>query len=1770
MWKKLLVLLIALVGAFSVGYVYVNFNTEMEAAVAPSFQLPKGAKVVLGKYNNNEVVWDIGNNNNNGNYVLMSSVPIESSMSVLDTSLPIITSPAALGNRETSRLRYRNEVNMAYCPVTPLKSKINSIVLNVNETNLLDRAPFLPSTDDVKNGGTLGLTFSDRAYKTSTAYWLDGYISGTYRGDSNFLNYYFNTWQLPSNVSSALTVIDFDTRVPISNSEGIYWDHCMNANYVASVNALRPFAVMKRSNVLFAANISYTDGNWHEYKVDTANFNANNEANPNQLRIQSSLTASLQDIQRNSHSIQRVAKNSTVQLKVNANTGSNTKISVIIYDSTGTDIKYYRMLNSTSGGTNDYSLDLTSIPTGSYQIAVINEEYDSSSNLPVESSPISNLMPLEIVDPLSNLSFTPRTNLTYDSNVNVGDTVGTISSQNGAGTITYTIIADPSYPNEYQNLTLASDGKTVIVDGNPLNAGTYHFKIQAQDENNDPNPALTINASITVKQSRTTIAFDDPNQTKKSIIDAMIDWSETATAIPNGNDVKITYAKVSGDISLINIDPNTGAIRYTGVNAYGKVTIKATADDDPNTGNDNYDSVTTTKEVIIYRAVDGTITPDAQSSDSQIPTFSASDPNAKPNGKIATVQGMMGTPDDAISGTITYTYELKQVDDFGSFEVDRNTGEIKSKVNLGVQEHHITLIVKDKWSSKEIPLTIKIEQANAEDLQFYENNTSNIVINTKTVNFTDTNVSVYATVKNSSNTNPVMYQLKSGEPTNVIDIHPTSGVITIKGAGTVIIEATKQGMSGQSDARAELTFTVTAASQNFIYTTDSTLLTEMPKNAATGKYNPYEETYSPGKIFQVYTTGNPAGSSVTYQLKAGSSNDVISVDPDGTIHILNASRSGDIGHVTIEATSHDPSGNYTDKTIELPITINRGTRTVSFADDPIYAINGSGSVTPVIMVEGIPDTTGTAVIEVDPNESSTAWTNNGIDIQYSYTGDNGKDIALQVSLPGGRNYENATGTGTLHILGTNEAMLTVSTPGRIIYGDHFTIRSTQNDSISTNVQYSFTVDDTTYISNPTVNGNKAEFDALKYSGNTEITITVTRTADGEVPLSKKVKVKVLPKPITITIDDKSKLRGEANPPLTVNNFDSQLVSWNGVPDVIQPNDVKLSTTANQSSQVGSYPIKGDANFLNQTYPNYTFTFVEGTLKVSEENIEDSWYHMETVDGQAYNGDWTNQDVNIISDHTDYVNLSPDQSTWNPQQITVSREGNNEQSFWMKKNSGATTGEKKERIKIDKHEPKVKNIKAKDSNNKLQDIINKLSGGIFFKPGTTFEITTDDSNGQLDVSGTASIAYKIYKIEKQAKAGEELVKEDTLTVSQEKANITISETTGTYKVCVIPTDEAGNTGTETCHEATLKKINVDADEDDIPDFVDPDGDGCPDIDIVLGKDGDGKWIKLNIDTNGDKKPDLNIDTDGDGKADINVDQDEDGKADLNIVKVTKWDPSVCVNDQAEEYCTDADLIPNINVDLDGDERPDINIDLNQDGIPDIDIDTDGDGIADINIDEDKDGKADTNIRKMNDWKIDPQVFEVDGVKFQTMTGLTPDTNKELEDNGVKVENPDGEFAGNITLKVTDITKTKQDEVKEQAKDLLGEHSVIQVYDVKLLENGEAIEPNGRLRVKFPMKANIQNPQVLILNENGEYEKIDAIGEDGYLIVETDRLGQFVISGDIVEAEPDDTDVKSGYYPGDNMGGALTGDGTDIMMFMGTCCLALGMMCFQLKKYHEAKR
>ena len=115
---------------------------------------------------------------------------------------------------------------------------------------------------------------------------------------------------------------------------------------------------------------------------------------------------------------------------------------------------------------------------------------------------------------------------------------------------------------------------------------------------------------------------------------------------------------MGGDISLINIDPDSGAITFSGTaNSYGKITIQAIADDDPSTGNDNYEtSSPVTKEIVIYRGVDGTITPDPASSDTTVPTFTANDQNIKINGVIGKINGTQGTPDHVTSGTTTYLW----------------------------------------------------------------------------------------------------------------------------------------------------------------------------------------------------------------------------------------------------------------------------------------------------------------------------------------------------------------------------------------------------------------------------------------------------------------------------------------------------------------------------------------------------------------------------------------------------------------------------------------------------------------------------------------------------------------------------------------------------------------------------------------------------------------------------------------------------------------------------------------------------------------------------------------------------------------------------------------------------------------------------------------------------------------------------------------------------------------------------------------------------------
>ncbi|MCI9293097.1 MAG: hypothetical protein HFF02_07370, partial [Erysipelotrichaceae bacterium] len=222
------------------------------------------------------------------------------------------------------------------------------------------------------------------------------------------------------------------------------------------------------------------------------------------------------------------------------------------------------------------------------------------------------------------------------------------------------------------------------------------------------------------------------------------------------------------------------------------------------------------------------------------------------------------------------------------------------------------------------------------------------------------------------------------------------------------------------------------------------------------------------------------------------------------------------------------------------------------------------------------------------------------------------------------------------------------------------------------------------------------------------------------------------------------------------------------------------------------------------------------------------------------------------------------------------------------------------------------------------------------------------------------------------------------------------------------------------------------------------------------------------------------------------------------------------------------------------------------------DTTGDGKPNINIDTDNDGKPDENIVEIQEWKPNKDGNK-DGFLFDTME---IEQKTELEDNGVKIEKPDGTpFLPNFALKVEDVTDTKQSEITEDAKEFIEEtQEVKKVYDVKLFKDDVEVQPDGTLKIKIPYEG-IKNPILIRKNANGEYERIEFKTEEGYLTYETDELGIVSIIGD----KEFNTSVKGTYTP--NIGGAITGNQINTNFFLEMCISSLSLIAYLLYKRNK---
>lgn len=201
-------------------------------------------------------------------------------------------------------------------------------------------------------------------------------------------------------------------------------------------------------------------------------------------------------------------------------------------------------------------------------------------------------------------------------------------------------------------------------------------------------------------------------------------------------------------------------------------------------------------------------------------------------------------------------------------------------------------------------------------------------------------------------------------------------------------------------------------------------------------------------------------------------------------------------------------------------------------------------------------------------------------------------------------------------------------------------------------------------------------------------------------------------------------------------------------------------------------------------------------------------------------------------------------------------------------------------------------------------------------------------------------------------------------------------------------------------------------------------------------------------------------------------------------------------------------------------------------------------------------------------------------------------------------PDNAFLPQYALKVEDQTEQQASVIQEELE-LNKKQKVEQVYHISIVDElGNVIDVHDVITVKIPISDDIHNPIFYMKKENGEVIKLNAIKKDGYYEFETEELGLVSIVGEETESstpdptptpEPNDpskdepntgqpkadepiqttptdtnkpaTSVQGTYvkgkettYPGNNVGGAITGDETNIFLYMGMMFGTLGTVCF----------
>ena len=439
----------------------------------------------------------------------------------------------------------------------------------------------------------------------------------------------------------------------------------------------------------------------------------------------------------------------------------------------------------------------------------------------------------------------------------------------------------------------------------------------------------------------------------------------------------------------------------------------------------------------------------------------------------------------------------------------------------------------------------------------------------------------------------------------------SGNTVTILATGTCAIRASQAGNNNYNDAaNVDQSFTVSKADQTI------TVNTHAPSSAAYNTSFTVAATSPSGLPITYSSSGSCTNTGATFTMTSGTGTCMVKYDQAGDGNYNAATQV--VETVTAQKASQTitfaalASKTFGDPDFTVSATASSGL-SVSFAASGQCSVSsntvhftGAGSciitasqagdgnynaATPVGQTFVINKATATITLsnltqtyDGTAKSPTTTTTPSGLSATFTYTL-NGSPVTSPTNVGNynvtatinDANYQGST-TGVL-VINKATPVITWNNPANIVYGTP--LSSTQLNATA-NLAGSF-------VYTPAAG-------TVLHAGNNQtlhVVFTPTDTANYNTA-SKDVTINVTKATLTVKADNKTRVYGAGNPPLTytITGFvgsDTQASATTGQPS--------LSTTALTNSNVGSYPITVAVGTLSAA--DYDFTFVNGTLSVTK-------------------------------------------------------------------------------------------------------------------------------------------------------------------------------------------------------------------------------------------------------------------------------------------------------------------------------------------------------------------------------------------------------------------------------------------------------------------------------------------------------------------------------------------------------------------------------------------